>query len=156
MSDVLLSKKEQYALQILEDLNKPCGIGLDVGLNSRLHSSQIEDLSPLYNGSGIKNIFLACGRKYGKTELAGYVLWKQAIENPGSECFYITPEAVGGRKIIWEGGRLQKFLGKASAKYIASIRNQDMTIKFKNGSYIQVVGSDNYMVANGLTPSIAV
>jgi hypothetical protein len=31
-----------------------------------------------------------------------------------------------------------------------------MTIKFKNGSYIQVVGSDNYMIANGLTPALAV
>ena len=156
MSDILLTKPEQYALQILDDLNKPRGIGEEVGLASRLHDAQIEDLSPLYNGSGIRNIFLACGRKYGKTELAGYVLWKQALENPGSECFYITPEAVGGRKIIWEGGRLQKFLGKDTNKYIASIRNQDMTIKLKNGSYIQVVGSDNYMIANGLTPSIAV
>ena len=153
--DIILSTGEQYALQILNDLNKARGIGEEVGLTSRLHSSQIDDLKPLYNSS-IRNIFLACGRKYGKTELAGYVLWKQALENPNSECFYITPEAVGGRKIVWEGGRLQKFLGKDSMKYIASIRNQDMTIKFKNGSYIQVVGSDNYMIANGLTPSIAV
>jgi hypothetical protein len=155
MSDILLSKQDQLTLQILDDLNKPRGFGLDVGLKTRLHSSQIEDLKPLYQGK-VRNVFLACGRKYGKTELAGYVLWRQALMHPGSECFYITPEAVGGRKIIWEGGRLQKFLGKDSEKYIASIRNQDMTIKLKNGSYIQVVGSDNYMIANGLTPSIAV
>lgn len=153
--DVLLSKEEQYALQILNDLNKPRGIGEEIGLSGRLHDAQIKDLSPLYN-KDIKNIFLACGRKYGKTELAGYVLWKQALEVPNSGCFYITPEAVGGRKIVWEGGRLQKFLGKDSMKYISSIRNQDMTIKFKNGSYIQVVGSDNYMIANGLTPALAV
>ena len=155
MSDILLSKQDQLALQILEDLNKPRGEGLDLGLQTRLHKSQIEDLKPLYAGK-VRNLFLACGRKYGKTELAAYVLWRQALLHPGSECFYITPEAVGGRKIIWEGGRLQKFLDKDSSKYIASIRNQDMTIRFKNGSYIQVVGSDNYMIANGLTPSIAV
>ena len=155
MSDVLLSKQDQLTLQILDDLNKPRGFGVEVGLETRLHSSQIEDLKPLYQGK-VRNVFLACGRKYGKTELAGYVLWRQALMEPGSECFYITPEAVGGRKIIWEGGRLQKFLGEDSSKYIASIRNQDMTIKLKNGSYIQVVGSDNYMIANGLTPSIAV
>ena len=155
MSEILLSKQDQLTLQILDDLNKPRGEGVECGLESRLHEAQIEDLKPMYQGA-VRNVFLACGRKYGKTELAGYVLWRQALMVPGSECFYITPEAVGGRKIIWEGGRLQKFLGKDTEKYIFSIRNQDMTIKLKNGSYIQVVGSDNYMIANGLTPAIAV
>lgn len=155
MNDIVLSKQDQLSLQIIEDLNKPRGEGLRCGLTTRLHDAQIADLMPMYK-DGITNTFLACGRKYGKTELAGYVLWRQALMHPGSECFYITPEAVGGRKIVWEGGRLQKFLGKDSEKYIASIRNQDMTIRFKNGSFIQVVGSDNYMIANGLTPDIAV
>ena len=155
MSEVLLSREDQQALEILADLNEPQGLGIDLGFKNRLHPDQIECLKPLYK-DGVQNLFLACGRKYGKTDLAGYVLWRQAVMYPGSECFYITPEANHGRKIIWEGGRLQKYLGKKSSKYIQSIRNQDMTIRFKNGSYIQVVGSDNYMVANGLSPHIAV
>ena len=155
MSEVLLSREDQQALEILEDLNAPQGLGITLGFKHRLHDDQINCLKPLYQKK-VQNLFLACGRKYGKTDLAGYVLWRQALMHPGSECFYITPEAIQGRKIIWEGGRLQKYLGKASAKYIQSIRNQDMTIRFKNGSYIQVVGSDNYMVANGLSPHIAV
>ena len=155
MSEVLLSREDQQALEILEDLNAPQGLGITLGFKHRLHDDQINCLKPLYQKK-VQNLFLACGRKYGKTDLAGYVLWRQALMHPGSECFYITPEANHGRKIIWEGGRLQKYLGKASSKYIQSIRNQDMTIRFKNGSYIQVVGSDNYMVANGLSPHIAV
>lgn len=156
MSEVVLSREDQYNLQVIEDLNKPRGEGIAFGLKYRLHDDQIEVLKSIYE-RGMKNIFLACGRKYGKTELAAYVLWHQALTVPGSCCFYITPEAVGGRKIIWEGQRLQKFLGEDSAKYIAGPpRNQDMTLRFKNGSYIQIVGSDNYMVANGLTPDIAV
>lgn len=155
MSNVILSKADQLALQILEDLNKPTGDGIKAGLTTRLHSGQIEILKPLYQG-GIKNHFFACGRKFGKTEIVGYVLWKHALENPGSCCFYIGPQAAHARKIIWDGARLQKFLGKETAKYIDSIRNQDMMIRLKNGSYIQVIGSDNYTVANGLTPDIAV
>ena len=156
MKKVLLSREENLTLQILSDLNKPRGKGIEFGLKYRLHSDQIEVLKPIYRKNRIKNLFLACGRKYGKTETAAYVLWKQALTVPGSECFYVTPEANHGRKIVWEGGRLQKFLEKDSGKYISSIRNQDMTIRFKNGSYIQLVGSDNYMVANGLSPHIAV
>ena len=130
-------------------------MGRECGLKFRLHDDQLKQLRPMYK-KGVKNTFLSCGRKYGKTELGAYVLWKQALENPGSECFYITPEAVGGRKILWENGRLKNFLGKAGAKYIDSIRNQDMIIRLKNGSFMQVVGSDNYMIANGLSPDIAV
>jgi uncharacterized protein CbrC (UPF0167 family) len=155
MTQVILSVEDQQALEILEDLNAPQGLGITLGFKHRLHDDQINCLKSLYQDK-VQNLFLACGRKYGKTDLAGYVLWRQALMNPGSECFYITPEANHGRKIIWEGGRLQKYLGKKSGKYIQSIRNQDMTIRFKNGSYIQVVGSDNYMVANGLSPHIAV
>lgn len=155
MSDVLLSREDQQALEILEDLNAPQGLGIQLGFKNRLHPDQINCLKPLY-ANKVQNLFMACGRKYGKTDLAGYVLWRQSLMHPNSECFYITPEANHGRKIIWEGGRLQNYLGKESKKYIQSIRNQDMTIRFKNGSYIQVVGSDNYMVANGLSPHIAV
>jgi hypothetical protein len=152
---VLLTKEDQRYLQIIKDLNQPIGDGLKVGLKSRLHPDQIEQLKPLYK-EGKKDLFLSCGRKWGKTELIGYVLWKHALENPGSACYYVGPEAAHARKIIWDGMRLQRFMGPATKKYIETIRNQEMMIRLSNGSFIQVVGSDNYSVANGLTPSIAV
>lgn len=155
MSDILLSREDQLALQIVEDLNKPRGDGIKVGLTSRLHPDQIEQLRPLYSGS-VKSLFLSCGRKWGKSELVGYILWRHALENPGSACYYIGPEAAHARKIMWDKMRFQRFLGSDTPKYIDTIRNQEMMVRLKNGSFIQVVGSDNYAVANGLTPDIAV
>ena len=152
---VVLSVKEQLYLEQLEDLNKPRGDGLKVNLTSRLHPDQIEQLKPMYI-EGKKDLFLSCGRKWGKTELIAYILWKHALENPGSACYYVGPEAAHARKIIWDGMRMQRFMGSDTAKYITTIRNQEMMIRLTNGSFIQVIGSDNYSVANGLTPSIAV
>lgn len=152
---VILSKEEQLYLQQLEDLNKPRGDGLKVGLKTRLHADQIKQLSPMYN-QGINDIFLSCGRKWGKTELVGYILWKHALENPGSACYYVAPENTHARELMWNNNRMQRFLGEDSKKYIAGIKNDLMIIRFKNGSYIRLIGSDNYMVANGLTPHIAV
>ena len=152
---ITLSPQEQHYLQIMEDLNKPRGDGLRVGLTSRLHPDQIEQLKPMYK-DGKKDLFLSCGRKWGKTELIGYVLWKHALLNPYSVCYYVGPETAHAKKIIWDGQRLQRYMGQDTMKYIKSINNTEMKIILTNGSIIQVLGSDNYMVANGLTPHIAV
>ena len=152
---VVLNRNEQLWLQIKEDLNKPRGDGQLVGLTSRLHEDQIQQLKPLYH-DGKKDIFLSCGRKWGKTELMCYVLWKHALENPGSACYYVAPEGSHARELIWENQRLQRFLGEDSKKYVKGVSNQKMVLTFNNGSYIRCIGSENYMVANGLTPGLAV
>jgi hypothetical protein len=160
---VLVTPEEQLYLQMLEDLNAPFGDGLLVGLKSRLHDDQIKQLKPLYDESNeINSMFISCGRKWGKTELVGYILWRHALLNPGSACYYVGPEAVHARKILWDTRRIQKFMGKETDKYLdkskgrSGYRDQEMKIMLKNGSFIQIVGSDNYQVANGLTPNIAV
>lgn len=155
MSKIILSPQEQYHLQMMDDLNKPRGDGLKVNLKSRLHDDQIKQLKPLFV-DGKTDIFLSCGRKYGKTEAICYILWKFALENPGSACYYVAPEGSHARELIWENGRLQRFLENDSKKYTLQPKNQTMVLPFKNGSYIRCIGSENYMVANGLTPSIAV
>lgn len=155
MSDVLLSSSEQDYLNILDDLNKPRGEGLSLGLTTRLHEGQIDALKNLYI-KNLKLLFIPSGRKFGKTELAAYALWRQALTKPHSACYYITPESSHGRKIVWDTWRLQKFLEEDSAKYIKSIKNVEMKIDFRNGSFIQVIGSENFGAANGLTPDIAV
>lgn len=159
----LLSVDDQIYLQIIEDLNKARGDGIKVGLTTRLHEDQINQLKPLYDESNtINSMFISCGRKWGKTELVGYILWRHALLNPGSACYYVGPEAIHARKIIWDTRRIQKFLGEDTKKYLdtgkgrSGIKDQEMKILLKNGSFIQVVGSDNYAVANGLTPHIAV
>lgn len=155
MQKTILTPEEQQYIQIIEDLNKPRGDGLAAGLTTRLHADQIEVLKPLYSGE-VNSIFLACGRKYGKTELACYILWRQALLVPNSNCYYICTQNIHAREILWTSNRIQNFLGKDGAKYIKTTRDQAMTIIFHNGSQIRLIGSDNYMVANGLTPHIAV
>ena len=153
----LLSEEEHLYLQIIQDLNKPFGDGTKVGLKGRLHEDQIKQLAPLYDTTNtVNSLFLSCGRKYGKTELVGYVLWRHALLNPGSACYYVGPEATHARKILWDTQRIQKFMGKDTNKYMLKTQDQPMKIILKNGSFIQLVGSDNYAVANGLTPHIAV
>jgi len=155
LSSIVLNPDQQYALQVTQDLYSPRGDGLKAGFTNRLHSGQIDALRPFYE-EGVDDLMLACGRKFGKTEVAAFVLWKQALEVPGSSCYYIAPEAAHGRKLIWDNQRLQKFMGPDTKKYISSVRNQDMKITLKNGSIIQILGTDNWSVANGLTPHIAV
>jgi hypothetical protein len=153
--DIVLSKRDQQYIELIEDLNKPRGDGLAAGLKTRLHEGQIDALRPLMNGS-VLSLFQPCGRKFGKTEEAAYFLWKQALTVPGSACYYIVPEASHGRKIVWDTGRLQFFLGADSSKYTLEPKNMEMKVTFKNGSFIQVIGSENYGAANGLTPSAVV
>jgi len=152
---VLLTPAEQKYLQIVEDINKPRGRGIDAGLKTRLHDGQIEALSPLYKKNK-RIIFVPSGRKFGKTELAEYALYRQALLTPNSACYYITPESSHGRKIVWDTWRLQHFLMEDAHKYIKSIKNVEMKIELKNQSFIQVIGSENFGSANGLTPHIAV
>ena len=155
MSQIVLSIADQKALEIVTDLNKPRGLGVTAGLKTRLHEGQIEVLSPIYKG-GKKLLMLPCGRKFAKTETAAYFLWKQALNVPNSACYYVCPEGSHGRELVWNNHRLQQFLGNDTKKYIRTIRNQEMSIILKNGSFIRVIGSENYGVANGLTPHIAV
>lgn len=152
---IILSKQEQLALQITEDLNKPREDGLKVGLQTRLHQGQIDALIPFYK-QDVSLLIIPSGRKFGKSELALYVLWKHALEHPGSACYYVAPENAHGRKLVWDNWRLQRFLGKDTDKYVNKPRNQEMMLPFKNGSFIQVIGSENFGAANGLTPHIAV
>ena len=148
---IVLSKQEQEFLQIIEDLNKPRGEGIDVGLKTRLHQGQIEVLDGLIKGY-FKTIFCPSGRKFGKSELACYFLFYFALMYPNSACYYIAPEASHGRKIIWDTSRLQNFLGADTQKYCLEPKNIEMKLPFRNGSFIQVIGSENYASANGLTP----
>ena len=130
MTDIILNRDQQQYLAIMDDLNKPRGDGLKVGLKTRLHKGQIDVLKPLYSGQ-VRDLFLPCGRKFGKSEVVAYVLWRHALLNPGSACYYVAPEAAHGRKIMWDRHRIQKFLDNDSRKYISSIKNQEMKLEFK-------------------------
>jgi len=153
-----LSKEDKLYLQIIDDLHKFW----------QPHSGQLKVGKSLINGKA-SVLFVQCGRKWGKTDFAVYLLWRHALLHPGSTCYYITPELSHGREIIWHNSRLQQFarerdsMGRITPggkeplrKYIKHISNVDSRVTFKNGSTMKIVGSENWAAANGLTPDFVV
>lgn len=105
----------------------------------------------------IRSIFVQCGRKWGKTELATYILWRWAQNYPESGCYYIAPLLTQAKEIIWADPRLQGF---GPREWLldgdSGINNTEMRLRFKNGSFIKVDGSDNFEKHRGTRPSIVV
>lgn len=130
------------ALKILDQLHE----------NWVPHKGQIEALKPVVS-EGFDTAFISSGRKWGKTETALYALWRHALLNPNSACFYITPEMTHGREIIWNNGRLKRF---GPQEYVDRVLNNESRVIFKNGSFIKIIGSENWGAANGLTPDFVV
>lgn len=138
----MINKQQQLYFQIINDLHA----------NWQPHNGQLEAGKALISGK-VDTLFLQCGRKFGKTEFAIYMLWRHALLNPGSACYYVTPEMTHGRKLVWTDPRLLNF---GNSKYIKNINNNEMIVRFKNGSFIQILGSENFAAANGLRPSFLV
>lgn len=112
------------------------------------HAGQIVIGQKLFK-DGVKKIFVQCGRKFGKTELCAYILWRVALTTPGANLYYICPTFKLAKEIIWASKRLQNF---GPVDQIQTINNTELRITFKNGSFIKLEGSDNVDSMRGITP----
>lgn len=101
---------------------------------------------------GLKKIFVRCGRKFGKTEIACYILYRLALSKPNQHLYYIAPTYKQAKELVWENGRLPNFLGKLKAKYVENISESEHRITFRNGSFIKIDGSENYEAYRGINP----
>jgi hypothetical protein len=137
-----LTQSQKLYFQIINDLHREW----------KPHDGQLK-VGQKYFNEGISTLFIQCGRKWGKTEFAIYMLWRHALLNPGAACYYVTPEMTHGRKLVWTDPRLSTF---GNNKYVKSVNSNEMIVRFKNGSFIQILGSENYSAANGLRPSFLV
>jgi len=99
---------------------------------------------------GYKDVFAECGRNFGKTELAAYLLWRWALTHPGTENYLFEPEQKQAKEIVWAPNRIQGF--GPGACLSGPPNNTEMRIRFKNGSFIKVDGSDNYEAYRGVKP----
>lgn len=98
---------------------------------------------------GIKNIFVCAGRNVGKTEIAAYCGWRWSKQNPESQNYIFEPYAKQGREILWASKRIQTFGPK---EWVEGTNDTEMRLKFKNGSFIKVEGSDNSASMAGIKP----
>jgi hypothetical protein len=98
-------------------------------------------------------VFNESGRKWGKTDLICYFLWRRALTIPGGH-YYFAPEQKQAKEILWASNRLQTF---GPAGYIDGKPNEtEMRIWLTNGSFIKVDGSDNFNAYRGIEPHSAV
>ncbi len=97
--------------------------------------------------------FIRWGRKGGKTDYIIKCIYRFALLNPGSGCYYFCPLQNQAREILWETGRLQKGIPK---KYIRKIKDNDMRIILTNNSFIKLDGSDKYEKHRGTEPHFLV
>lgn len=97
-------------------------------------------------------VFVECGRKWGKTELILYFLWRLALTRPGAY-YHLFPEQRHAKEVAWATGRLQTFGPKS---YITGINNSELRVTLSNGSFIKLDGSDNYDAYRGVEPHGAV
>lgn len=99
---------------------------------------------------GKKLVVVECGRKFGKTDILCYVLYRWAMTNAGTFSYYIAPYKNQIKDLVWANGRLPQFLPDIlHKKYVYSINNTDMRVVFRNGSFIKCEGSDNYESSRG-------
>lgn len=97
-----------------------------------------------------KRIFVQCGRKFGKTEITLYCLYRWAMLYPNSYCYYFAPFQDQLKDLIWSNNRMPGFLTpKLMEKYGVKVNNQDKRITFRNGSFIRCDGADNYNKGRG-------
>lgn len=116
------------------------------------HDAQVQIGQALIK-DGYKKIFGKCGRNFGKTDLISYLLWRWAKENPGSENYYFAPIQKQAKEIVWATRRLQDFGPRDWLLPGSSgINNTEMRLRFSNGSFIKMDGSDNIDSYRGVKP----
>ena len=108
-----------------------------------------------YLENGGKRAIYAWHRRYGKDDVGLHWTAVSTAERVGTY-WYLLPEAAQAKKAIWEA--VNPHTGKRRideafpVEWRSAVRNDEMFMRFKNGSTWQVVGSDNYNSLVGSPP----
>lgn len=120
------------------------------------HSGQIHVGRAVFQKNK-KKIFVQCGRKWGKTEIIEYILWRWCQQFPGSSTYYISPFFKQSKEIIWANNRIQTFGPKEwLLPGSAGTNKSELRLNFKNGSFIKLDGSENFDAYRGIEPHLVV
>ena len=102
---------------------------------------------------GYKRVLVILPRRAGKDISAFNLVIRQALRKVGVY-YYIFPTYSQAKKVIWDSmtNDGDRFLDYIPPEIIESKNSQEMKIRFKNGSLIQLVGSDNFDSLMGTNP----
>jgi hypothetical protein len=105
--------------------------------------------------SGYRRAFLLYHRRAGKDYSCWMLTIYAACRDVPGIYYYILPTYNQGRKVIWDGmdESGKRFLDYVPKQFIEGQPNSsEMKIRLKNGSLIQIVGSDNPDAIRGTNP----
>jgi len=102
---------------------------------------------------GCKRAFCLWHRRAGKDVTLWNLTIREAHKRVGVY-FYLLPTYTQGKKIIWDGitNDGDKFMDYIPRQIIRNQNGQELKIKLKNGSIIQIIGTDNYDAIRGTNP----
>lgn len=102
---------------------------------------------------GYKRVLVILPRRAGKDISAFNLVIRQALKKIGVY-YYIFPTYSQAKKVIWDSmtNEGERFLDYIPPEVIESKNSQEMKIRLKNGSLIQLVGSDNFDSLMGTNP----
>ena len=105
--------------------------------------------------NGAKRACIVAHRRWGKDDIALHWAAVSAMEKTATY-WHMLPQAAQARKAIWEAVNPHTGIRRIDEAFPHEIREttreQEMMIKFVNGSSWQVVGSDNYNSLVGSPP----
>lgn len=105
--------------------------------------------------SGCKRAVAVWHRRSGKDDVALHWTATQVVQKPATY-WHLLPQSNQARKAIWDAvdphTGVRRIDWAFPHEIRESTREQDMLIRFKNGSTWQVVGSDNYNALVGSPP----
>ena len=107
-----------------------------------------------YLDNGGKRAFSVWHRRAGK-DLAGLNQVAKAAHQRVGLYWYLLPTYRQAKRVIWQGFRNdgKTFLGSVFPDEMVAARNeQDMRLELKNGSVVQLMGSDSYDALVGANP----
>lgn len=105
--------------------------------------------------SGKKRVILVWHRRSGKDDVGMHWAATQLLQRVGTY-WHLLPEYAQARKAIWEAVDPHKGIRRIDIAFPKALRESTredtMSIRFKNGSYWHLVGSDNYNALVGTPP----
>lgn len=103
--------------------------------------------------SGIKRASISWHRRSGKDKTAWNYTIKRATQYVGTY-FYFLPTYTQAKKVIWDGMDKDgfRFLDHIPKELLANKNDTEMRLELKNGSIIQLVGSDTIDRIVGTNP----